>query len=57
MRGISDIPIKELNDDCFSVSKYVKGLAEYIKICETPTTIAVQGTGAAEKPVCLIWLR
>ena len=49
MRGISDIPIKELNDDCFSVSKYVKGLAEYIKICETPTTIAVQGDWGSGK--------
>ncbi len=57
MRGISDIPIEKLNDDSFSVSKYVRGLSEYIKICETPMTIAVQGDWGSGKTSMLNMVR
>ena len=49
MNGISDSPLKNLTEDCFGLKKYVEGLADYIKICETPTTIAVQGDWGSGK--------
>lgn len=38
-----DCPITDLRDDKLNTSKYVNGLTEFIKICETPMTISIQG--------------
>lgn len=36
--------------DKFNISKYINGLASFIQQCETPLTIAIQGTGGQGKP-------
>lgn len=42
--GVTDVPINILNkEDSLNVGKYVKGLTDFIKNCETPMTIALQG--------------
>ena len=55
MSGVSDLPLKKLEQDTFGLQKNVEGLADYILNCETPTTISVQGDRAAVRPVCSIW--
>lgn len=42
-RGSSDKPIESIENDEFSIRPYAEGIAEYIKDCETPMTIAIQG--------------
>jgi hypothetical protein len=41
--GHSDRPIERLEDDCLDLARYAKSLAEFIRYCETPITIAIQG--------------
>lgn len=41
--GYTDRPILNLNEDLFGVKKYIDGLIDYITICSTPMTIAIQG--------------
>lgn len=45
----NDEPVKSLNGDRFDIQKYVEGLCEFIDECETPMTIAVQGTWGSGK--------
>ncbi len=56
-KGISDIPITEKSEDCFGLSAYVDGLSEFIQICETPMTIAVQGDWGCGKTSMLNMVR
>lgn len=44
-----DCPITDSNEDKLGVSKYVNGLVEFIKICETPMTISIQGEWGSGK--------
>lgn len=41
--GYTDRPILTLNEDLLGVKKYIDGLIDYITICTTPMTIAIQG--------------
>lgn len=41
--GYTDRPILNLNEDLLGVKKYIDGLIDYITICSTPMTIAIQG--------------
>lgn len=41
--GNSDRPVANYSDDEFQIRPYIEGLAEFIKDCETPMTVAVQG--------------
>lgn len=41
--GYTDRPILNLDEDLLGVKKYVDGLIDYISICSTPMTIAIQG--------------
>ncbi len=41
--GNSDRPVSTCVDDEFQIRPYIEGLAEFIKDCETPMTVAVQG--------------
>lgn len=43
MRGINDKPIQSDREDQLSVKSYVEGLCSFIKECDTPVSIAVQG--------------
>ena len=44
-----DCPITNSNEDKLNTSKYVNGLTEFIKICETPMTISIQGEWGSGK--------
>ena len=41
--GYTDRPILNLSEDLLGVKKYIDGLIDYITICSTPMTIAIQG--------------
>lgn len=41
--GYTDRPILNLNEDLLGVKKYIDGLIDYMTICSTPMTIAIQG--------------
>lgn len=41
--GYTDRPILNLDEDLLGVKKYIDGLIDYITICSTPMTIAIQG--------------
>lgn len=41
--GINDLPIIDAKGDKFSISGYIEALSDFIKTCETPITISLQG--------------
>ncbi len=41
--GVTDKPIENISEDQLGVGKHIKGLSNFIKVCETPMTIAIQG--------------
>ena len=43
MLGITDRPVESIKDDLLGVDKHISGLSDFIKICDTPMTIAIQG--------------
>lgn len=49
MIGNTDKPIEEFRKDEFDISSYVIGLSEFIKECETPMTVAIQGDWGSGK--------
>lgn len=48
-RGNRDLPIKQLSDDLFKLDNYYNGLEKFIRECETPMTIAIQGDWGSGK--------
>ncbi|MDO4268216.1 MAG: P-loop NTPase fold protein [Eubacteriales bacterium] len=49
MAGLIDKPINELKDDHFEVKHYIEALSNFIKNCDTPMTIAIQGDWGSGK--------
>jgi len=49
MSGFTDRPASCIDDDAFGVEKYISGLSEFIKECNTPMTIAIQGDWGSGK--------
>lgn len=47
--GFTDNPLKEESGDLLGVRKYTEGLKEFIKCCNTPMTIAIQGDWGSGK--------
>ena len=47
--GCTDKPVETVTEDCFNVSTYVDGLCTFIKTCETPMTISIQGDWGSGK--------
>ena len=45
--GTSDLPIMSGAEDSFSTEAYIDGLCGYIRNCETPMTISIQGDGGS----------
>ncbi len=41
--GLTDLPWKAEREDILGIEKYVKGLADFIRHCPTPMSIAIQG--------------
>ena len=44
--SVTDLPAYE---DEFDIKHYINGLANFIKSCETPLTIAIQNGAAAKR--------
>lgn len=49
MSGNTDKPIENINDDLLGVTRYINGLSNFIRVCDTPTTIAIQGDWGSGK--------
>lgn len=49
VRGCPDKPVDSMEGDLFSVAPYAKGLCTFIKTCETPMTISIQGDWGSGK--------
>lgn len=48
-KGNRDLPIDTMESDLFDLDRYYTGLADFIKKCETPLTIALQGDWGSGK--------
>lgn len=55
--GYTDRPILNLNEDLLGVKKYIDGLIDYITICSTPMTIAIQGDWGTGKTSIMNMIR
>lgn len=47
--GINDIPISNVRNDMLSLERQVSGVARFIRQCETPMTISIQGAWGTGK--------
>lgn len=47
--GYPDKPVANINEDLFSVEVYVNALCSFIRSCETPMTISIQGDWGSGK--------
>ncbi len=48
-KGLNDRPISNLSEDIFGVKQYIDGLQNFICHCNTPMTIAIQGSWGTGK--------
>lgn len=66
--GCPDKPVSKISEDLFEISSYVDGLCSFVRSCDTPMTISIQGDWGSgktsmmnmmkeslEKSVCPIW--
>lgn len=49
MLGLTDAPLKNIEDESLGLGDYVKALGIFISTCQTPMTIAVQGDWGSGK--------
>lgn len=49
MAGNTDKPIERKSDDVLKVKKYIDGLSNFINVCDTPMTMAIQGDWGSGK--------
>lgn len=49
MKGFKDCPVENSQKDLFKIESYIKGLVNFISLCETPMTIAIQGDWGSGK--------
>ena len=55
--GITDMPCTSEEEDLLEISKYVKGLGKFIRECQTPMSIAIQGDWGNRKTSTLNLLK
>lgn len=55
--GITDMPCTSEEEDLLEISKYVKGLGRFIRECQTPMSIAIQGDWGTGKTSTLNLLK
>ncbi len=55
--GITDMPCTSEGEDLLEISKYVKGLGKFIRECQTPMSIAIQGDWGTGKTSTLNLLK
>ena len=49
MTGNTDRPIERIDEDDLGIGKYIDGLSSFIRNCDTPMTIAIQGDWGSGK--------
>lgn len=49
MAGNTDTPIMKLGSDEFQIGSYIEGLSDFVSECQTPMTVAVQGSWGCGK--------
>lgn len=49
MFGNTDRPIEDTEKDLLGIEKYIKGLSRFIRECDTPMTVAIQGDWGSGK--------
>ncbi len=47
--GYPDKPVASITEDLFNVEVYVNALCSFIRSCETPMTISIQGDWGSGK--------
>lgn len=57
MLTTSDMPVESIQYDYFGLKKYVLGMSAFVRNCDTPTTIAVQGDWGSGKTSMLNMVR
>ena len=49
MIGNMDKPVENKKDDILGIGKYIDGLSSFIRKCDTPMTVAIQGDWGSGK--------
>lgn len=47
--GLKDVPIDSFDDESLGLREYADALTRFVKECDTPMTIALQGDWGSEK--------
>lgn len=55
--GCPDKPVSTISDDLFEVSSYVDGLCSFVRSCDTPMTISIQGDWGSGKTSMMNMMR
>ena len=55
--GWQDVPVASISEDLFNLSTYVNGLCSFIRNCETPMTISIQGDWGSGKTSMILFVR
>lgn len=57
MAGFTDKPVSKRTEDMFGVTKYIDGLCGFIRDCNTPMTVAVQGDWGSGKTSFMLLIK
>lgn len=57
MNGFTDKPTSTIKEDFFRVEQYISGLSDFIRECNTPMTIAIQGDWGSGKTSMMNMIR
>lgn len=55
--GWQDVPVASITEDMFSISPYINGLCSFIRSCDTPMTISIQGDWGSGKTSMMNMMR
>ncbi len=55
--GWQDVPVASIADDMFNISVYINGLCSFIRNCDTPMTISIQGDWGSGKTSMMNMIR
>lgn len=55
--GCPDKPVASVSEDLFNVSTYVNGLCSFVRSCDTPMTISIQGDWGSGKTSMMNMMR
>lgn len=55
--GCQDVPVASITEDMFDLSTYINGLCSFIRRCDTPITISIQGDWGSGKTSMMNMIR